>query len=155
MMFRKKEKSPDVFWQEYEEQTGEKVLARSLGRYISGWEEFDSKGLSSMWGLIIATSGGFRFHHFPQQNWLIALTQLSSRETPKERTIFIQKDWLISVRLIKESRWWKKLFAPTPPHLVIDYRDGTESKKQLLLEVEYYTGNLESPDIAETLTALL
>ena len=153
-MFRKQEKNPYTFWKEYEEQTGEKVLSRSLGRYISGWEEFDSKRLNNIWGLIIATSGGFRFHHFPQQSWLLALTQFSSRETPKEKTIFIRKEDIISAKIFKESHWWKKLLAPRPPQLTMVYRDGTGNERQLLLEVDYYNSDQNNPDLADTLQAL-
>ena len=153
MMLRKTERSPDVFWQEYEEKIGEKVLARSLGKYISGWEEFESKGWTSIWGLIIATSGGFRFHHFPQQSWLDALTSFTNREAPKEKTIFIQKERIISARLSSESKWWKKLLSPASPHLTVNYRDETENERQLLLEVDYYNAKNKSGNLAEMLTA--
>jgi hypothetical protein len=65
----KKRNDPEKFWREYEEKTGEKVLARTLGQYVSGWDEFGDLSAGPLWGLIIATSGGFRFHHFPQANW--------------------------------------------------------------------------------------
>jgi len=151
MMFRKTEKEPDNFWQEYEENTGEKVLARSLGKYMSGWEEFDSKGWNSIWGLIIATSGGFRFHHFPQQSWLTAMVNFSSREAPKEKTIFVQKERILSARIIKESKWWKKFFSPTPPHLIVNYRDGMENERQLLMEIDYLGAANNSENMAEIL----
>jgi hypothetical protein len=103
-----KQKTPDDFWRKYEEQTGEKVLARALGRYISGWEEFDSRGWNSIWGLIISTSGGFRFHHFPQTNWLAALANFSNDDAPKEKTFFIPREQIICAKLIEE----KRRFAP-------------------------------------------
>ena len=140
MLFRKTEKSPDDFWKEYEEKTGEKVLARSLGQYISGWEEFDSHRWAGLWGLIISTSGGFRFHHFPQQSWLQALSR--NQEAPKEKTIFIPGERIVSAQLITESRWWKKIFKTTPPQLVIHYRNEAEEGKQLLLEADRIQGNL-------------
>jgi len=139
---KKNQKTPDDFWREYEEQTGEKVLARSLGRYVSGWEEFDSKGWNSIWGLIIATSGGFRFHHFHQTSWLTALSNFGNDDAPKEKTFFIPKEQIVSAKLIKEKGWWKKIFWSTPPQLLIDYRDGTENTKQVLLEVEFKHENL-------------
>jgi hypothetical protein len=142
MPAKKNQKTPDDFWREYEEQTGEKVLARGLGRYISGWEEFDSKEWTSLWGLIIATSGGFRFHHFPQTSWLTSLSNLGNNDAPKEKTFFIPKEKIISTKLIEETTWWKKIFWPAPPQLLIDYRDGTENTKQLLLEVEFKHENL-------------
>jgi hypothetical protein len=148
MLFRRTEKNPDDFWLEYEGKIGEKVLARALGQYLSGWEEFDKKGWTAIWGLIIATTGGFRFHHFPQASWLDALSRFTSQETPKEKTFFIPKETIISARLIKETGWLKKIFKSTPPRLSIHYRDGTENERQLLLEVDF-----KPEDLVEKLSA--
>ena len=134
----KKNKSPDDFWREYEEKTGEKVLSRTLGQYISGWDEFE--GASPLWGLIIATSGGFRFHHFPQANWITALSNIGGRgETPQEKIIFIKKENIISADIKKETKWYKKLFSPSAPRLTIRYRDEPGNEKELLLLVEFKT----------------
>ena len=153
-MFRKKpEKSADDFWIEYEKEIGEKVLARGLGKYIRGWKEFDDKGWNILWGLIIASSGGLRFHHFPQQSWFTALTNFGSHEAPKEKKIFIEKERIISARLNRETRWWKKLIAATPPALFVSYRDENEEEKQLLFEVDYYGKKDNSGELAEILTA--
>jgi len=151
MLFRKPEKSADDFWKEYEEKTGEKVLARNLGKYVSGWGEFDSKGWNIIWGLIIATSGGLRFHHFPQQSWISALSNLGSREAPKEKTFFIEKEKIITARIIRETRWWKKILAATPPSLTVDYRDETGNEQHLLFEIDYYGHDKQSGNIVEML----
>lgn len=139
-MFGRKEINPDDFWREYEEKTCEKILARSLGQYLSGWEEFDSRGWTAVWGLIISTSGGFRFHHFPQQNWIEFLAR--SQEPPKEKTIFIPGEKILSARLIEETNWWKKIWKHSPPRLEIRYRDETENERQLLLEADLQHDNL-------------
>jgi len=135
-------KDPDIFWQDYEKKTGEKVLARGLGQYISGWEEFDSKKQQAMWGLIIATSGGFRFHHFPQKSWLDSFAHYSDGEQLKEKTIFIPKDRIISAELIKETKWWKKLLNPDTPHLVIRYFTETQTERKLMLKADYASEDL-------------
>jgi hypothetical protein len=136
-------KSPEVFWQEYEEKTGEKILAHGLGRYVSGWDEFGDLSRNPLWGLIIASSGGFRFHHFPQSNWLSALAQIgSSDDPPKEKVIFIPADKIISVVLHKETKWYKKIFSPIIPHLFIRYYDETGTEKELLLYAEYKAGGV-------------
>ena len=140
-MFKKQKESPDAFWQEYEEKTGEKVLARSLGKYVSGWEEFDSKKWNNIWGLIITTSGGFRFHHFSQMSWIDALTRFADKKQATEKTIFIPNEKIISTKLIKEAKWWKKILNASPPHLVVHYTDDAGMEKQILLEVEYNTDN--------------
>jgi len=136
MFFRKPEQSPEAFWQEYEEKTGEKVISRGLGKYISGWKEFDEKNRGGLWGLIITTSGGFRFHHFPQNSWIDALTRFAEKEPPKEKTIFIPNEKIASSQLIKEPRWWKKIFSPSTPQLVIRYADEAGGERRLVFEVE-------------------
>ena len=138
MFFKKNETNPGDFWREYEAKTGETVLARSLGQYISGWEEFDANKWNAIWGLIIATSGGFRFHHFPHMSWLDALTRFSSgAEPPKEKTLFLPKERILSARLVRETRWWKKLFSPSAPRLIIHYRNEAGEERDMLLETEY------------------
>jgi len=137
MLTKKEEKSAEVFWREYEEKTGEKVIKRGLGKYISGWDEFDDKKRGGIWGLIIETSGGFRFHHFPQNNWIDALTRFAESGQPKEKTIFLPQEKIISTQSIKETKWWKKLLTNAAPLLVIKYSDDAESEKQLLFEVQH------------------
>jgi len=117
MIFRKKE-TPEVekFWEDYEKSIGEKVLAKSLARYLSG-----ITGLNyPLWGLAIATSRGFRFHHFAHEGWFMALSRTAmGGEAPKEKTFFIPKDKIISADLLMEKRWWKIIFSPAHPMLVI------------------------------------
>ena len=145
-----KNKGPEEFWREYEEKIGEKVLARGMGQYVSGWDEFDKAARNPIWGLIIATSGGFRFHHFPQINWLTSLAQFGSGgEAPKEKTIFIPADSILSAVLHKETKWYKTIFSSIPPRLIIRYRDATGAEKELLLYAEH-----QPEGIAEQLTKI-
>ncbi|MDR1950553.1 MAG: hypothetical protein LBQ38_14280 [Spirochaetaceae bacterium] len=154
-MNRKPDTDPAKFWREYGERYGEKVLAYSLGRYLSGWDGYDEP----LWGLAIATDGGFRFHHFPHEGWLQALSRMTSGgEGPKEKTIFIPRDRLFSAELRIETSWLKKIFTPHPPILVIRYRTtagtelaetelngGTELNQgaaELFVETDYKAGDL-------------
>ena len=140
MFLKKADKSVDDFWQEYEKQIGEKVLARSLGRYISGWDEFDSNSLTNLWGLIIVTKTSFRFHHFPQQHWMDMFNR--NRETAKEKIFTVPREKIVSAELIKETNWLKKIFQPPAPHFIINYRDESEIEKKLLLEADLVHGDL-------------
>ena len=139
MFLRKEEKTPDVFWQEYEEKTGEKVLNKGLGKYISGWDEFDKNNWSGLWGLVMEMSGSFRFHHFPQHSWIDAFTQFAQKDPPKEKTIFIPKEKIVSIEYKIEKKWWKKILSPSPPRLIIIYKDETDDEKnrKLVFEAEY------------------
>jgi len=143
--FKKNNKDPDDFWREYEEKTGEKIIARSLGQYISGWDEFGGSVKNPLWGLIIAASGGFRFHHFPQTNWLSALAGSVGVEQ-KEKTIFIPREKIITAKLNRETRWYMKLLSSAAPRLLIRYFDETGTEKELLFHVEY-----KSEGIAEAI----
>ena len=136
-MLKKLEKTSDAFWQEFEEQTGEKVLARGLGKYVCGWEEFDSSKCGGIWGLIINTSGGFRFHHFPQESWIDALTRFAAKDAPKEKTIFIPNEKIISQEIKREPKWRKRVFSSSPPRLVIRYTDEAGREARLIFEAEY------------------
>jgi len=138
-----KSANPADFWREYEEKTGEKVLARGLGQYVSGWDEFGDLSANPLWGLIIATSGGFRFHHFPRTNLFSLLAFFGSGDDPpKEKTIFIPGKKIISVDLHKETKWYKKIFFNDIPRLLIRYRDETETEKELVLNVDNKTDGL-------------
>jgi hypothetical protein len=109
------------------------VLAFTLGRYISGWAQYNLP----LWGLLIATDGGFRFHHFPHEGWIEALSRMTTGgEGPKEKTIFIPKDWFLSVELRMEKAWWKKIFVPSPPRLCIRYRDTEGLEDEFLAETD-------------------
>jgi len=136
-MRKKEEKDVEAFWQEYEEKIGEKVLARGLGKYICGWEEFDKKEWGGIWGLLISTSGGFRFHHFPQTSWIFALTSFIDKGKPREKSLFLPQEKIISTKLIKEKKWWKVLFSSSPPLFVIQYTDEAGSEKQMTFEAEF------------------
>jgi len=126
MLFRKKDDlDVDKFWKDYESSIGEKVLAKSLGQYLSGWAEYTQP----LWGLAIATSKSFRFYHFPHEGWIMALSRVGrGGEAPKEKTFSVPRESINSAELVVEKRWWKKLFSPSNPLLIIHCRiNGTET----------------------------
>jgi len=143
--------SPEDFWREYEEKTGERVLARGLGQYVCGWREFDRYRGKPIWGLVMATTGGFRFHHFPQAGgFLGALT--STGNAPQEKTIFVPGDRIASAVFHRETKWYKKLFATDSPFLRISYLDESDDEKELRFSSIHQTGSDEN-DIAAELMA--
>jgi hypothetical protein len=146
-MARKKEQSQTEFWADYEKRYGEKVLSFVLGRYLSGWPDYEYP----LWGLLIATDKGFRFHHFPHEGWIQALSRVTTgSEAPKEKTIFIPQERIRSVELRLEKSWWKKIVAFRPPTLAIRYCPGEppspedESEGLLLAETDQTAKNLVS-----------
>jgi hypothetical protein len=132
-----KVESPEKFWADYEKQIGEKVLSYQLGKYVSGWKEFDHIPNNTLWGLLIATSGGFRFHHFPHEGWIQALSRLSTGgDGPVERTFFIPAAGIVSAELRVQTSIFKKIFLPQSPILAIRYRDENGEEQEILAETE-------------------
>jgi len=136
MFTEKKEKAPDAFWKEFEENTGEKVLKRGLGKYISGWDRFDESKRSKIWGLIIFTSGGFRFRHFPQYSLFDAFIKRAENDQAEEKSIYIQNEKIISSGIVKESNWFKRLSGGMPK-FIISFKDETGAEKKLIFETDY------------------
>ncbi|MDR1351906.1 MAG: hypothetical protein LBK05_01385 [Treponema sp.] len=115
----KESQSQMEFWADYGKQYGEKVLAYVLGKYLSGWPDYRY----SLHGILIATSGGFRFQHFPQERRLLSQPRaIPEDEIPREKTIFIPRNQILSADIRLEKSWVKKIFAYCPPILVIRYR---------------------------------
>jgi hypothetical protein len=130
-MARKKDKGPEEFWREYEEKTGEKVLAFSLGRYLSGWEEEPEE----MWGLLIATDAGFRFHHFAHEGWLDAMMRATKGgEPPKEKTLFIPRARILGAEARKETSLLKRLLSPNFPRFILRYTDESGAEREFIAE---------------------
>jgi hypothetical protein len=132
-MAGKKNTDPQEFWKKYEADLGEKVLSFSLGQYISGWAEYDPP----LWGLLIATDRGFRFHHFPHEGWLQSLSRLSTGgEPPSEKTIFIPRERILRAELRRETSRLKRILLASRPRLVIRYKDDGGSEGEFVAEAD-------------------
>ena len=132
-MAGKKTTDPQEFWREYEAALGEKVLSFSLGQYLSGWPEHDPP----LWGLLIATDRGFRFHHFPHEGWLQTLSLLSSGgKAPVEKTIFIHRERIVLAELRRERSLLKRIFLASRLRFVIRYRDDEGAEEEFVAEAD-------------------
>jgi hypothetical protein len=128
-----KSADPQEFWKKYEADLGEKVLSFSLGQYLSGWAEYDPP----LWGLLIATDRGFRFHHFPQEGWLQFFSRFSSGgEAPSEKTIFIPRERILQAELRRETSLLKRIFFASRPRFVVRYRDDNGDEEEFIAEAD-------------------
>jgi hypothetical protein len=132
-MARKKDTDPQQFWRDYEAALGEKVLSFSLGQYLSGWAEYEPP----LWGLLIATDRGFRFHHFPHEGWLQILSRVSSGgEAPKEKTIFIPRERILRAELRRESSLLKRILFASRPRFVVRYKNDEGIEEEFVAEAD-------------------
>jgi hypothetical protein len=129
------------FWREYEETHGEKVLAFNLGLYLRGCADIEY----SIWGLLIATDAGFRFHHFAQESWISALSRLTAGgggKAPKEKTIFIPKEKIISTEYRVETNWLKRIFTASRPLFILRYYNDEGKQYELAAETDKGSSNV-------------
>jgi hypothetical protein len=139
----KNKRGVDEFWSNYEVQCGEKVLSFTLGQYLSGWTEWET----SLWGLLIATDGGFRFHHFPHEGWIQALSRITSgAAAPTEKTLFIPRDRIVSAELWVEKSLLKRFFVASSPRLVVRYLDTEGGEAVFVAETDK-----KAAEVAESL----
>jgi len=127
----------EKFWSEYGERIGEEVLAYSMGRYIKGWP--GERG--PIWGLLIASKGGLRFHHIPRNNWLDSLLRGGTATAPQEKTFFAPSDRLLSVEVWREKSRLKQIFAYQPPRLIVRFLDEDGDEREFIAEGD---GKLEA-----------
>jgi hypothetical protein len=141
MMVQKNEGAAE-FWKEFEARYGEKVLAFALGECLSGWDDYTPP----LWGLLIATDGGFRFHHFPHEGWLQVLARLSSGgKAPTEKTLFVPRDHIISVELRREKSLLRRIFTAAQPKFILRYRADTgaeAAEAEFIAETDVKAGEI-------------
>lgn len=111
------------FWQEFEEDTGERVQAKAVG------ELCDEGGERGVWFLLILTNKAFWFKQVPSDNWIAslfkpkALSASSRRE--KDLTVVIPRGDLVS--LVEPGRGTRGWFSrPIFPRLVLSWREGED-----------------------------
>lgn len=60
--------SVKAFWDAFEKDTGEKVIARTMGQYLSS-----EPGTKPLWGLLVLTDSSLRFRPTPGENWFAGM----------------------------------------------------------------------------------
>ncbi len=101
------EESVEVFWANFEKETGEKVLDRTMA------QRFSSPKDRGDWGLLVLSPTGLRFRPTPGQNWFSSLFKASSAPVPAraDEDIFISYASMLSLR--------------NPPRKFLDFLFGT------------------------------
>jgi hypothetical protein len=122
---------PVEFWKDYEKHLGEKVLGYCLGRYIRGWDSYPEP----LWGLSIVSSAAYRFHHFPHEGWIEAMTRAATGgKAPEEKVIVISRDKILGAAFNQEQKIFRRIFFSIQPWLCLKYRREDGSEAELIVE---------------------
>ncbi|MCE5256258.1 MAG: hypothetical protein LLF89_05345 [Spirochaetaceae bacterium] len=121
------DKSVEEFWEEFEKETGEKVLAKTMG------QSFSSSNDRGDWGLLVVTPTCIRFRKTPGENWFATLFKTSRPKVPvkSEEDLVIPFSSIVSL-------------VP-PPRKFLDFLFGSPF---FTFTVHYKTGFSE--ELAET-----
>jgi hypothetical protein len=126
------------FWSDFERETGEKVVARSIG------ELYESPSDVGVWGIIILTDKCFRFKRMKSDNWLSALFRGASKkdDRPPKEDLVIRREALVSMDTPKRNLF-AKLFGPAFPRFALRF-DSLEGELEYVFSSDPSTGIVEA-----------
>lgn len=135
-LFKNESESVEEFWKNTEAEIGEKVVAFTMGRCLSGCGESEEP----KWGLYFVTSSTLYFRHFAQRNWLSALMVSGlgggSKSEPREIYLSIPVSRIDSISVQRESSLLRRLFSYSPPVIFLSYRDEPGDQREMRFFVE-------------------
>ncbi len=107
------------YWSAFEKETGEKVVARSIGEFYRARD--DSSGL---WGLLVLTDKSFRFKHMPSENWLSSMFRRADKSRPAAPVeITIPRANILSLH-VPARGFFARLLGPAFQRFTITARDA-------------------------------
>ncbi len=117
----------EVFWANFEQEIGEKILSRTMGQH------FSSHKSQGEWGLIVLTASAIRFRPTPGENWFQSLFKMAAPKVPQEplSDIVLPLAFIKSIELPKK-RFFDFLFSPPFTIFTLRYRLGDEEQSLLL-----------------------
>lgn len=132
MLFgNKNDTSAEEFWRSREEELGEKVLGKTLGRVIG------EKNSIPIWGLFYTTAKALYFQTFESQNWLsMIFSGGKSSSRTKNETIEIPAKDIQVFAVHPQKRGWLR-FMHQPPQIEVAWTNPvTGNKEEMLFEME-------------------
>lgn len=108
----------DGYWKKFADETGEEVLARSMGQ----WK--DARG-RELWGLLILTDKAFRFRYMPGKAWFTAIVPAARPQAGEEEALEIVVP-RTDIKVFESPRrgFLERLFGPPWPSFRLSWREG-------------------------------
>lgn len=121
------------FWEEREQEIGEKIHIYTLGEYRQGDLEFKPPKV----GLVYITESTFYFQTFPKSNWFSSLLGGMRKKQKEEEPVTIA----VPFSLIKTAEHLKpslmeRIFSAKMPVIRIVYSDVSEKPKEIILATD-------------------
>lgn len=109
----------EAFWASFEKETGEPVLAKTMGQYLASAKDRGD------WGLFVLSPTGLRFRRTPGENWFASLFRTSSVSVPKGKEADIVIPYTAITRVsFPPKRFLDVLFGSPFLAFCVFYREG-------------------------------
>lgn len=131
---RKTAAEVEEFWSATERELGERILVKSLGQYLGGFE-----GLKGpLWGIFFLTDSSLHFRHFRQENWYSLLLRASGHPGGDADSAFVipEADVTEVLHHREASGGIFRLFSAPNPELVIRFRAENREERNLTIRLE-------------------
>ncbi len=117
------DKSVEEFWLDFEKQTGEQVLAKTMGQY------FASPSDRGDWGLLVLSPTSLRFRKTPGENWLNTLFKATKPHVPEsiENDLVIPFSEIVSI-VSPQKKFLDFLFGSPFFTFTVEYRQTGATK---------------------------
>lgn len=122
------------FWEELEQEIGEKIELYTIGEYRGGDLPFTPPKV----GLLYMSSTALFFQTFPKSNWFSSLMGGMGKKKKKEEeaiTIRVPVEAVESAGVLKGS-FLSRIFSPNMPVIRIVYDDVDEEQKEVLIATD-------------------
>jgi len=127
------------FWEDREQEIGEKIRIYTLGEYRQGDLDFTPPKV----GLVYITETTFYFQTFPKSNWFASLIGGFKKKQKEDEPITLAIPFsLIHTAEHVKPTFMEKLFSAKMPVIRIVYSDVTEKKKQMVLATDSRGGEI-------------
>jgi hypothetical protein len=117
----------DGYWKKFSDETGEEVVARSMGQ----WK--DARG-RELWGLLILTDRSFRFRYMPGKAWFTAIVPAARPQAGEEEALEIvvpRRD----IKVFESPRrgFLERLFGPPWPSFRLSWIEGNAERSETFM----------------------
>jgi len=108
----------ELYWKRFEQETGERVEARTMGQWFEGASADDG-----LWGLLVLTDRSVRFRHQPSDNWFSSFVKNQSRSSSPRGPIeiVVPRDRLVGLEEARRG-FLDRLFGPAFPRFRLRWR---------------------------------
>ena len=131
-MDKKNQEDIEKYWEEKEQEIGEKIIGKDMSEYLGGFGELKEK----LWGLLYYSQKAFYFQTFPRRSWFASLLGMGGERNQNDVVNF-RIMWLKvkDIYLPARKKSLLSFLSPTDYRVFIKYQ--IDNKEDTLVFAMY------------------